>query len=179
VGWEVARTLRAPLDILLVRKLGVPGRPELAMGALASGGGRVLNDGVIEGLGIRAEEIETVEREEAAELRRREAVYRGSRPPVAVGGRTLLLVDDGIATGATMRAGAAALLHREPAGLVVAAPVGAAAACAELAHELDVVCLETPEPFLGVSAWYEDFEQVSDDEVRQILDRTAAESRAA
>lgn len=179
VGREVARRLHAPLDLLIVRKLGVPGHPELAMGALASGGGRVLNEGIVEGLGIGMDVIVQVEREEAEELRRREAAYRGTRPPIQVHGRTVILVDDGIATGATMRAGVLALQQREPAAVVAAAPVASAAACAELAHEVETVCLEAPEPFDGVGAWYEQFDQVSDEEVRQMLAHEFTERRAA
>ncbi|MFB3820186.1 MAG: phosphoribosyltransferase [Candidatus Methylomirabilales bacterium] len=179
VGWEIAQRLQAPLDLLVVRKLGVPGHPELAMGAIASGGGRVLNEDILEGLGIGADVVARVEREEAEELRRREAAYRGDRPPIRVHGRTIILADDGIATGATMRAGVLALQQRDPAAVVVATPVASAPACAELAHEVEVVCLETPEPFRGVGAWYERFEQVSDEEVRVILARSFAEQRAA
>jgi len=179
VGWEVARRLGAPLDLLLVRKLGVPGHPELAMGAIASGGARVLNADIVEGLGIGEDAVARVEREEAAELRRRESVYRGDRPPVHVRGRAVIVVDDGIATGATMRAGLEALRRREPAALVAAAPVASAAACEELSRVARLVCLETPEPFMGVGAWYERFDQVTDDEVREFLARSAAERQAA
>src|SRR5689334_3412105 len=160
VGYEVARALRAPLDVFLVRKLGVPGREELAMGALASGGVRVLNEEVVRMLGIADAVIDAVATEEWRELLRRERTYRGNRPAPQVRGRTVILVDDGLATGSTMRAAVAALRQQRPGRLVVAVPVGAAETCAELRHEADeVVCAQTPEPFHAVGIWYGDFSQ--------------------
>jgi predicted phosphoribosyltransferase len=174
VGYEVARALRAPLDVFLVRKLGVPGREELAMGALASGGVRVLNQDVVGALGIPEEVIDEVTAAEAQELRRREQTYRGDRPLPDVAGRTVILVDDGLATGSTMRAAVAALRRLDPARIVVAVPVGAVDTCSELEAEADeVVCALTPEPFLAVGLWYEDFTQTGDEEVRELLDRAA------
>jgi predicted phosphoribosyltransferase len=174
VGYEVARALRAPLDVFLVRKLGVPGREELAMGALASGGVRVLNEDVVRALGIPEEVLDGVTAAEEQELRRREQTYRGDRLQPDVAGRTVILVDDGLATGSTMRAAVAALRRLGPARIVVAVPVGAVDTCAELEAEADeVVCALTPEPFLAVGLWYEDFTQTSDEEVRELLDRAA------
>jgi predicted phosphoribosyltransferase len=180
VAAEVARALGAPLDVFVVRKLGVPGDEELAMGAVATGGVRVLNETVINGFHIRPQEIEAVTASEQEEIRRRERVYRGDRPPPDVRGRTVILVDDGLATGATMQAAVAALRQQEPAGIVVAIPVAAAVTCHELRAAVDdVVCVATPEPFYAVGAWYEDFTQITDDEVREILANSAAPKRAA
>jgi predicted phosphoribosyltransferase len=171
VGYEVAQALRAPLDVFLVRKLGVPGQEELAMGALASGGVLVRNEEVIAALDIPDEEIEAVAAQEQAELRRRERLFRGDRPPPAVAGRTVILVDDGLATGSTMRAAVAALRRLGPARIVVAVPVGSAEACEEFSFEADeAVCAQTPEPFLAVGMWYEDFTQTTDEEVRELLE---------
>ena len=176
VGYEVARVLRAPLDVLVVRKLGVPGHPELAMGAIASGGARVLSPDVIGMLGISQASIEAVAVREQAELERRERAYRGERPAAAVRGRAVLIVDDGLATGATMRAAVQSLRAQGPARIVVAVPVGAPETCAEMRSEADeVVCARSPEPFEAVGAWYEDFAQTSDDEVRDLLARAAHE----
>lgn len=171
VGFEVARALRVPFDIFLVRKLGVPGHEELAMGAIASGGVQVLNDHVIRHLaGIDPAMIEAIASREKAELQRRERAYRGDRPEPEVAGRTVILVDDGMATGASMRAAVAALRKREPAQLIVAVPVGAPETCDEFRAEADeVICAATPEWFAGVGKWYVDFEQTSDDEVRDLL----------
>ena len=170
VGYEVARALGAPLDIFLVRKLGVPGHEELAMGALASGGVRVLNARVVDSLGIPQSAIDRVAEREQAELERREHAYRGDRPPPRVQGCDVILVDDGLATGSTMRAAAAALKAMQPRRLSVAVPVAAAETCDELRAEVDeVVCAMTPEPFYAVGLWYEDFSQTTDDEVRQLL----------
>jgi predicted phosphoribosyltransferase/dienelactone hydrolase len=170
VAREVARALGAPLDVFVVRKLGVPGQEELAMGAIASGGVRVLNREVVDALGVTDEDIGRATREEAAELYRREALYRAGRPPRDVRGQTVILVDDGLATGSTMRAALAALRRRTPAAIVVAVPVGAAAACAEFDRLADAcVCLATPEPFRAVGLWYEDFSQTADAEVREAL----------
>ena len=178
VAAEVADRLGLPLDVFVVRKLGVPGYPELAMGALASGGVRVLNADVVQALGITPDLIETVARREAAELARREHVYRGDQPPLDVDGRTVILVDDGLATGATMRAGIAALRARGAARVVVAVPVGAPETCAALAADADeVICATAPQPFFAVGHWYEDFEQTSDDEVRALLRRRTESPR--
>jgi predicted phosphoribosyltransferase len=178
VGYEVARRLGAPLDVFVVRKLGVPGHEELAMGALATGGVRVLNPDVIGGLGIPTEVIEAVTAREAEELARRERAYRGDRPPAEVAGRVVILVDDGLATGATMRAAATAVRERGPSRVVVAAPVGAPDACRALrAVADDTVCLLTPGWFSAVGAWYDDFSPTTDAEVRDLLERAAA-SRA-
>jgi predicted phosphoribosyltransferase len=151
VGYEVARALRAPLDVFIVRKLGVPGHPELAMGAIATGGVRVLNQSVLDSLGIRPAVVEAVAAREGQELERRERLYRENRPPVDVRGRVALLVDDGLATGATMHAAAAALRELGPARIVVAAPAAARETCEMLRpHVDDVICAETPVPFLAV-----------------------------
>jgi len=170
VAHQVAQGLEAPLDMFVVRKLGVPDHEELAMGAIGTGGVLVINDDVVRFLGIPAAAIEQVAEQEMAELERRERLFRGVRPPLDVRDRVVILVDDGIATGSTMRAAVAALRQRGAAAVVVAAPVGSASACAELAAEVDdVVCPLQPEPFFGVGAWYEDFTQTSDDEVRALL----------
>ena len=175
VAFEVAQALHAPLDVFLVRKLGVPGREELAMGALATGGVRVLNEDVVAALGISATTIDEVARAEEQELRRREQLYRGDRPAPDVLGRTVILVDDGLATGSTMRAAVAALRQQQPARVVVAVPVGAAETCAEFRGEADeVICARTPEPFYAVGLWYSDFTQTTDEEVHDFLERTAA-----
>ena len=172
VAYEVALALNAPLDVCLVRKLGVPGRSELAMGAIASGGIRVLNSEIVAGLEIPESVIETVAAKERQELERRERAYRGSRPALEVGGKTVILVDDGIATGATLRAAIAALRSSGPDHLVVAVPVAPPATCSRLEAEVDeVVCLMTPEPFWSIGLWYEDFSQTTDAEVRELLAR--------
>ena len=174
VAFEVARALGAPLDVFLVRKLGVPGHEELAMGAIATGGVRVVNEAVVRELGIGGEVIDAVAGRERAELERRERAYRGERPAPEVRGRTVILVDDGLATGSTMRAAALAVRRGEPERVVVAAPVAARATCAELRAEVEeVVCAATPEPFFGVGRWYEDFSQTTDEEVRELLARAA------
>jgi predicted phosphoribosyltransferase len=174
VGFEVARALDAQFDVFLVRKLGVPGYEELAMGAIASGGVTVRNEDAVRGLGIPARVIEAVAARERKELERRERAYRDDRPAPEVRGRTVILVDDGLATGSTMRAAVAALRRQGPARIVVAVPVGAATTCAELQGEADgVVCASTPDPFFAVGAWYQDFAQTTDDEVRALLMRAA------
>jgi predicted phosphoribosyltransferase len=170
VAREVARALGAPLDVFLVRKLGVPGHEELAMGALASGGVCVLNDEAVRELRIPRRIIEAVASRELRELRRRERAYRGGRPAPDVRGRTVILVDDGLATGATMRAAVAALRRLGPARIVVAVPVAPPSTCRDLCDEADeCVCIITPEPFQAVGLWYEDFSQTTDDEVRTLL----------
>jgi predicted phosphoribosyltransferase len=170
VGFEVARALGAPFDVFLVRKLGVPGYEELAMGAVATGGVRVLNDEIVRGLGISEREIDAVVARELQELARRERLYRGDRPPPDVAGRTVVLVDDGLATGATMRAAVQALTHQHPSRIVVAVPTSSPDTCEALKAEADeVICAMTPEPFFAVGHWYEDFTQTPDDEVRELL----------
>jgi putative phosphoribosyl transferase len=170
VGWEVAAALRAQLDVFLVRKLGVPQWSELAMGALASGGGVVMNDSVVSRLHISDEQVQAVVDREAAELTRREHAYRGDRPPADPSGRTVIVVDDGIATGASMLAAVRALRARSPHSIVVAVPVGAASVCELLAQEVDeVVCATLPNDFEAVGQVFADFHQVSDDEVRELL----------
>jgi predicted phosphoribosyltransferase len=167
VGFEVARALGAPLEVFLVRKLGVPGYEELAMGAVASGGGRVLNDEIVHGLGISEHEIDAAVARELQELARREQLFRGDRPPPDIEGRTVILVDDGLATGATMRAAVAALRRQRPAGIVVAVPTASPDTCEALKAEADdVICAMTPDPFFAVGHWYDDFTQTTDEEVR-------------
>jgi putative phosphoribosyl transferase len=170
VAFEVARALHAPLDVFLVRKLGVPGHEELAMGAIASGGIRVLNEDVVRWYGIPAPIIDDVAQREQAELERRELAYREGREPIDVSGRTVLIVDDGLATGSSMRAAVRAVRTRQPARVVVAVPVGAPDTCRELSETADeVVCARTPEPFSAVGLWYHDFSQTTDEEVRELL----------
>jgi len=172
VAFEVARVLNAPLDIFLVRKLGVPGHEELAMGAIASGGVRVLNEDLVRALNIQPAVIETIAAKELQELERRERRYRGKRPPPEVRGRTVILIDDGLATGSTMRAAVAALRQQGPAKIVVAVPVGAPETCAEFEEEADeTVCARTPVPFYAVGLWYGDFSQTTDEEVHDLLER--------
>lgn len=180
VAYEVARALDAPLDVFIVRKLGVPGQEELAMGALASGGTTVLNDEVLHLLRIPQPVIDEVARREARELRRRETLYRGAREPVEVAGRTVVLTDDGIATGSSMLAAVHALRRRGPARLIVAVPV-AAHSVAERLREIadEVVCVTETDMLDGVSLWYDDFEQTQDDEVRELLARRAPADTAA
>lgn len=171
VAYEVARALRAPLDVFVVRKLGVPGHEEYAMGALASGGLRVLHDDAVRSLGITPEEIEAVAAVEQRELERREARYRGLRAPLQVQGHALVVVDDGLATGATMQAAVRALRQLAPAHILVAVPTGAADTCALLRREADaVVCARMPAHFGAVGAWYADFTQTSDEEVQALLE---------
>jgi predicted phosphoribosyltransferase len=174
VAAEVARELGVPLDVFLVRKLGVPGQEELAMGAIASGGVRVLNDDVVSAAGITEREIDAVASDELRTLEARELAYRGDRPPVDVRGRVAILVDDGLATGATMRAAIEALRGRGAAAIVVAVPTAPPETCAALGREVDeVVCATTPDPFMAVGIWYEDFRPVSDETVRDLLDGAA------
>ena len=174
VAFEVATALSAPLDVFLVRKLGVPGHEELAMGAIATGGVRVLNPEVVQALQIPPQVIDAVVTREQQELERREFAYRGGRAAPEVRGRTVILIDDGLATGATMRAAVAALRQQQPAHVVVAVPTAAPEACTELGSEADeIVCLTTPEPFFGVGRWYKDFSQTTDEEVRALLAEAA------
>lgn len=175
VGHEVAASLRVPLDVFVVRKLGVPGHQELAMGAIASGGIRLINDDVVGALGIPAAVIDHVARLEQQELERRERLYRGTRPSPALADKTVILVDDGLATGSTMRAAVEAIRRQGPAKIIVAVPVGAASTCNELTRVADeVVCLRTPDPFVAVGLWYRDFGATSDAEVRALLGRNAS-----
>jgi predicted phosphoribosyltransferase len=176
VAYEVAKALRAPLDIFLVRKLGVPGHEELAMGAIATGGVRVLNDDVVDYLRIPGELIDAVAADELRELERRERAYRGDRSEPDVRGKTIILVDDGLATGSTMRAAASALRQQNPARIVVAVPVSAPQTCNEYRMGVDeIICASTPEPFMGVGQWYRDFSQTTDEEVRELLTRADTE----
>ena len=176
VAYEVAKALRAPLDIFLVRKLGVPGHEELAMGAIATGGVRVLNEDVMRYISIPDAAIDAVAAKEQRELERREKLYRGDRPTPDVKGQTVILVDDGLATGSTMRAAAAALRQQQPARIVVAVPVSAVQTCDEYRMGVDeIVCAVTPEPFHAVGMWYEDFSQTTDEEVRELLARAVDE----
>ena len=176
VGYEVARELGAPLDVFLVRKLGVPGYEELAMGAVATGGVRVLNEQVVRALRILDYVIDAVAAKEEQELARRERLYRGDRPPPDVRGKTVILVDDGLATGATMHAAVQALREQQPARIVVAVPTASPEACDELRKEVDdAICAVTPEPFYAVGLWYENFSQTTDEEVRELLARAARE----
>lgn len=172
VAFVAAQALRVPLDVILVRKLGVPNQEELAMGAVASGGFRFLHDEVISGLGVSWESIEEQTRVELAELARRERLYRGERPAPVLRDKTVLLIDDGLATGSSMRVAARAVRARSPARVVIAVPVGAPETCRELEAEADeVVCPLMPEELYAVGLWYEDFSQVTDDEVRDLLER--------
>lgn len=173
VAYEVARALNVPLDVFMVRKLGVPGYEELAMGAIASGGVRILNDQVLFFMGISDEELDRVTAEEQLELERREQLYRGAQEPVNVQGRTVLVVDDGLATGSTMLAAVSALKRLEPAQIIVAAPVAARQTCDSFKPLVDAtcVCVMSPEPFGGVGLWYEDFSQTTDEEVSYLLER--------
>lgn len=175
VAFEVAKALHAPLDTFLVRKLGVPGHEELAMGAIATGGVRILNRDVVDYLGIPNEAIERVAAAELQELERRVRAYRGDRPEPDVRGKTVILVDDGLATGSTMRAAAMALRRQRPNRIVVAVPVSARQTCDEYRMGVDeIVCARTPEPFFGVGQWYRDFSQTTDEEVRDLLEEARA-----
>jgi len=176
VAFEVARAIHAPLDVFVVRKLGVPGHEELAMGAIASGGILVTEPNVIEELAIPPDVVAEVAAREEQERLRREREYRGDRPEADVRGRTAILVDDGLATGSTMRAAVAALRKLQPARIVLAVPVAAPSACAELSPEVDdIVCRRTPEPFYSVGQWYGEFSQTTDEEVRELLARAERE----
>jgi predicted phosphoribosyltransferase len=170
VAFEVADLLRLPLDVFLVRKLGVPGHEELAMGAIASGGVRVLNEDVVEPLGIDMATIDQVSAREQEELERRDAAYRGGRPKPDVRERTVIIVDDGLATGSTMLVAIRALRQQHPARIVVAIPTAAPSVCGEIGRECDeIICAITPEPFYAVGLWYDDFSETTDDDVRRLL----------
>jgi putative phosphoribosyl transferase len=172
VAFEVAKSLNAPLDVFIVRKLGVPGQEELALGATATGKVRVLNQDIITALGISDEVIESVIAKEERELQRREQLYRGDRPPCELEGKTVILVDDGLATGSTMRAAVLALRRRNPARVIAAVPVAAVSTCEEFKDEVDeIVCAATPKSFYAVGQWYEDFSQTTDAEVQELLRR--------
>ena len=176
VGFEVAQALGAPLDVLVVRKLGAPGQEELAIGAVASGGLQVLNEYVLGELGLGEETVARAAEAAREEIARRERLYRGERAPIDVEGRAVVLVDDGLATGATMRVAARAVRARRPRRLVIAVPVAAAQTCEELRSDADeVICAWTPWPFLAVGAWYANFEQTTDDDVRDLLARAAVD----
>jgi putative phosphoribosyl transferase len=177
IAYEVARALYTPLDVFLVRKLGVPWEEELAMGAIATGGVRVLNQ---EATSFPDSIIDDVVKREQKELERRERLYRGDRPAVDIQGRTIILVDDGLATGATMRAAAMALRQMKPLKIVVAVPVAPPETCEAFRSEVeDVICAITPDPFVAVGAWYEDFSQTSDEEVRQLLEQASRDQQRA
>jgi predicted phosphoribosyltransferase len=170
VAYEVAKALDAPLDIFIVRKLGLPGHEELAMGAIASGGVRVLNQDVVQALDIPERVIDAVARREQQELERREKIYRGNRPKPVLKDKTVILIDDGLATGASMRAAVAGLRAQHPAHIIVAVPTAAPETCEAFEDTVDeIVCATTPQPFYGVGLWYQDFSQVTDEEVRQLL----------
>ncbi len=176
VAFEVARALQKPLDVVVVRKLGVPGEEELAMGAVGSGGARVLNEPVVSTLNIPPAVIDAISQREQAEVQRQERLYRADRPAVEIGGRTVILVDDGLATGTTIGTAALALRRQQPAWLVIAVPVAPREACYELkAVADDVICVSMPEDFVAVGDWYDDFPQITDDEVRELLRRAAAD----
>jgi putative phosphoribosyl transferase len=180
VAFEIAAALHVPLDVMVVRKLGVPGHEELAMGAIASGGVQVVNQEVVQYLGLSQAVLESVAATEYQELTRRELVYRGNRGPTIVEGRTVILVDDGLATGSTMRAAVAALRGRHPARIVVAVPTAAPETCEELKAEVDeILCATTPTPFYGVGQWYDDFSQTTDEEVRDLLQQAALKRKQA
>jgi putative phosphoribosyl transferase len=175
VAYEVATALRAPLDVFIVRKLGVPGHEEYAMGAIATGGVRVLDDRVVRTARVTRAELDAVTAAEQRELERRERQYRGDRPPPDVAGRTIILVDDGLATGATMRAAVEALRQEGAARVVVAVPIAPPETCDAFRDIVDdIVCARTPEPFYAVGLWYEDFSQTTDEEVHELLARAAA-----
>jgi predicted phosphoribosyltransferase len=171
VAYEVALALNVPLDIFVVRKLGLPGHEELAIGAIASGGVRVLNEDIIHALNIPEEMLNRVLQQELQELQRREQSYRGDRPALDIQNRTVILIDDGLATGASMRAAVAGVRTQHPTRIVIAVPTAAPETCNTLEFEVDeIVCVMTPEPFFGVSRWYADFRQTTDEEVRTLLE---------
>ena len=177
VAYAVAIALNAPLDILLVRKLGVPGQDELAMGAIASNGILILNNSVIQRLGIPESVVEAVSKRETKELHRREQDYRGVRPPVDIPGKTVIVIDDGLATGSTMKAAIAALRRQNPAKIIAAVPTASPETCEELKSAADeIVCAIMPEPFYAVGFSYEDFEQTTDAEVRELIQQASTRS---
>ena len=176
VAFEVARALDAQLDVFVVRKLGLPGHPEFAMGAIASGGVRVLNDEVVRLYRIPEQAVEAIARDERHELERRERAFRSQRPPLDVGGRTVVLIDDGLATGSTMKAAVEAVRSLRPARIIVAVPVGSPDTCREFAAFADdIICARAPEHFAAVGQWYDDFRQTTDEEVRELLQAATAE----
>ncbi|HVT45163.1 MAG TPA: phosphoribosyltransferase [Thermoanaerobaculia bacterium] len=180
VGHEVARALGVPFDVFIVRKLGVPGHEELAMGAIASGGVRVLNNDVLRHIPVAQQAIDAVASREQDELERRERSYRGARPPLDVQGKSVIVVDDGLATGSTMRAAVRALRSMGAARVIVAVPVAAPETCNDLGTEVDdIICLRTPSPFEAVGLWYEDFTQTTDEEVHALLRRDSEVEKAA
>ena len=181
VAYEVAHKLHAPLDILVVRKLGVPGHEELAMGAIASGGVCVLNQDVLSHLGIPEDIIDLVIKSEQSELERREREYRNNHPRLELRGRTVIVVDDGLATGSTMHAAVAALRQKQPKKIIVAVPVGARDTCQSFHNEIDTmaICAVTPDSFQAVGSWYANFSPITDDEVRKCLDRSRQTKKAA
>jgi putative phosphoribosyl transferase len=175
VAFEIARELRAPLDVFVVRKLGVPGQEELALGAIASGGARVLNQDLVESLNISGGIIDAITARERQTLDERERVYRDRRPPIPIRDHTVILVDDGLATGATMLAAIRAVRKQKPEAVIVAVPVAAPRVYESFIPEADdIFCLATPQPFLGVGQWYEDFSQISDQQVRNLLEKASA-----
>ena len=175
VAYEVAIRLKLPLDVMIVRKLGVPGREEMAFGAIASGDVRLLNPDIVRSWQISKREIDAITARELRELERRESAYRDDRPKPAIKGKTILLIDDGVATGATMHAAVAALRQQQPARIVVAVPTAAPSTNAEFRAEVDeMICVITPDPFEAVGLWYEDFSQTTDDQVRDLLRRAAS-----
>ena len=172
VAFEVAKALNLPLDVFIVRKLGVPGQPELAMGAIASGGIQVLNDSVVRRAGISESQIEDVAQQEKEELKQREKAYRGARPNIDLQGKTVLLVDDGLATGASMRAAISALREHNPDKIILAVPTAPTDTCQEFKPEVDqIICLRTPTPFWGVGGSYQNFSQTTNEEVRELLNK--------
>ena len=180
VAFEVARALDAPLDVFIVRKLGVPGHEELAMGAIATGGARLIDDAIARQLRISERAVQAVAEAEQRELERRERQYRGDRPPPDIAGRTVILVDDGLATGASMRVAVGALRQEHPGRIVVAVPIAPPETCDVLRREADdVVCAVTPEPFYAVGLWYNDFTQTTDAEVHDLLERARHELTSA
>lgn len=180
VGWEVAKTLHAPLDVVVVRKLGVPWQPELAMGAVAGGSEQVLNQNLIADLHVSREEVNAAVAKQRAEVRRREKLYRGGRQAPDLRGRAVLLVDDGLATGSTMLVAARYVRSFKPAKMIVAVPVGSREACERLRKEADdFVCLATPASFMAVGEWFRDFRQVSDAEVQQLLEESWQQTEKA
>lgn len=172
VAFEVANALNLPLDVLVVRKLGAPDQPELAMGAIASGGVRVLNQELLRQSQISNERVESVAKQEAKELERQERLYRNGRPPLVLEGKTVILIDDGLATGATMRAAVAAIREQNPKQIIIAVPVATPSMCREMENEVEeIICVKTPEPFISVGTWYDDFSQTTDEEVTELLSR--------